>query len=65
MVWWGARNDRVVTTAVRPPMRPATRWMRVVSSASARRIAGRMVVRRRHHLSPYPRMDSPDARSKG
>jgi hypothetical protein len=55
----------VVTTAVRPPMRPATRWMRVVSSASARRIAGRMVVRRRHHLSPYPRMDSPDARSKG
>jgi hypothetical protein len=24
MVWWGARNGRVVTTAVRSPVRPAT-----------------------------------------
>jgi hypothetical protein len=47
MVWWGARNGRVVMTAVGPPVRPATLWMRVVSSASARRIAGRIVARRR------------------
>jgi hypothetical protein len=32
----GARNGRVVTTVVRAPVRPATRWMRVVSRASAR-----------------------------
>src|SRR6266511_1473350 len=38
-----ARNGRVVTKAVRPPVRPATRWMQVGSRASARRIAGRMV----------------------
>jgi hypothetical protein len=43
----GARNGRVVTNAVRAPVRPATRWMRVVSMASARGIAGRMVVSRR------------------
>ncbi len=36
MGWWGARHGRVVTTAVRRPVRPATRWMRVVSMASAR-----------------------------
>jgi hypothetical protein len=36
MVWCGARHGRVVTTAVRSPVRPATRWMRVVSIASAR-----------------------------
>jgi hypothetical protein len=35
------------TPAVRAPVRPATRWMRVVSMASARVIAGRMVVSRR------------------
>jgi hypothetical protein len=32
---------------MRAPVRPATRWRRVVSSASARVIAGRMVVSRR------------------
>jgi hypothetical protein len=32
--------------AVRSPVRPATRWMRVVSRASAKVIAGRMVVSR-------------------
>jgi hypothetical protein len=46
MVWWGARHGRVVTNAVRSPVRPATRWIRVVSMASARIIAGRMVVSR-------------------
>ena len=55
MVWWGARNGRVVTNAVRPPVRPATRWMRVVSRASARVIAGRMVVSRRASIDlPAP-----------
>jgi hypothetical protein len=43
----GGRNRRVVTTAVQSPVRPATRWMRVVSVASARVIAGRMAVHRR------------------
>jgi hypothetical protein len=33
--------------AVRSPVRPATRWIRVVSMASASVIAGRMVVSRR------------------
>ena len=41
----GARNGRVVTHAVRSPVRPATLWIYVVSMASARVIAGRMVVR--------------------
>jgi hypothetical protein len=45
MVWWGARHGRVVTHAVRSPVRPATRWIRVVSMAQ-RLIAGRMVVSR-------------------
>jgi hypothetical protein len=42
----GARHGRVVTKVVRSPVRPATLWMRVVSMASARVIAGRMVVSR-------------------
>ena len=41
------RSGRLVTNAVRSPVRPATLWMRVVSMASARVIAGRMVVSRR------------------
>jgi hypothetical protein len=40
-------RGRVVTHAVRSPVRLATRWIRVVSIASARVIAGRMVVSRR------------------
>jgi hypothetical protein len=36
-----------ITHAGRSPGRPATLWIRVVSMASARAIAGRMVVRRR------------------
>jgi len=48
-------GDRVMGSATRArrddvgraPVRPATRWMRVVSMASGRVIAGRIVVRRR------------------
>jgi hypothetical protein len=43
----GERHGRVVTTAGRSPVRPATRGMRVVSMASGRVRAGRMVVSRR------------------
>jgi hypothetical protein len=51
----GVRHGRAVTSAVRSPVRPATRWRRVVSSASARVIAGRMVVRRRASIDvPAP-----------
>ena len=46
---------RVVTNAVRSPVRPATRWMRVVSMALAKVIAGRVVVRRRASIDwPVP-----------
>jgi hypothetical protein len=68
MTWCGARNGRVVTTAVRPPVRPATRWMRVVSRAAARLMAGRMVARRRASLNvpapggPVPRRPPAQAR---
>jgi hypothetical protein len=46
-VWGGARHGLVVTTAGRAPVRPATRWRRVVARASARVIAGRIVMSRR------------------
>jgi hypothetical protein len=39
-----------VTNAGRSPVSPATLWMRVISMASARVIAGRMVVSRRAHI---------------
>src|SRR5262245_16711950 len=42
----GGRNGRVVTRAVRSPARQATSWMHVVSRASAKVMAGSMVVRR-------------------
>jgi hypothetical protein len=42
----GRATRGVVTHAVRSPVRPATRWIRVVSMASARVIAGSMGVRR-------------------
>jgi hypothetical protein len=64
MVWWGARNGRVVTNAVRSPVRPATRWIRVVSTASARDIPGTMVVSRRASIdlpAPDGDMVSPPA----
>jgi hypothetical protein len=55
IVWWGARNGRVVTNAVRSPVSPATRWMRVVSIASGRGIAGSIVVSRRASIDlPAP-----------
>jgi hypothetical protein len=47
----GARHGRVVTTAVRALVGPATQWMRVVSMASARVIAGRMLVDRRASIN--------------
>jgi hypothetical protein len=44
-----------VTRATRASVRPATRWMRGVSRASARAIARRIVVRRRASLAvPVP-----------
>jgi hypothetical protein len=49
----GARHGRVVTTAVRLPVRsvrPATRGRRMVSMASAKVLAGRMEMSRRARL---------------
>jgi hypothetical protein len=43
----GARRGRMKTKAVRPPVRPATECMWVVSSASARVMGGKMLVSRR------------------
>jgi hypothetical protein len=49
------RSRRAVTKVVRSPVRPATLWMRVVSMASARVMAGRMVVSRRASIDvPAP-----------
>ena len=62
MVWWGARNGRLVTNAVRSPVRPATLWIRVVSMASARVIAGRMVVSRRASID-LPAPGGPSSRT--
>lgn len=47
--WDGGRRGRGarVIKAMCPPVRPAVRWMRVVSGDSERVISGRMVVRRR------------------
>ena len=44
-----------VTTAVRAPVRPAMLWMRVASIASAKVIAGRMVVSLRASIDLPPR----------
>jgi hypothetical protein len=41
-----------MSNAVRAPVRPATRWMRVVSMASASVISGRIVVRRQLETRP-------------
>jgi hypothetical protein len=57
----GARKGRVVTTAVRPPVRATTRWIRVLSRASARLIAGGMVVRRRASID-FPAPGGPMSR---
>jgi hypothetical protein len=50
-----ARHGRVVTSVVRAPVTPATRWRHVVSRGSARRSAGRRVVGRRASIDlPAP-----------
>ncbi len=41
----GTGKGQVVTNAVRCPVRPVTRWMRLLSMASAGVIAGRVVSR--------------------
>jgi hypothetical protein len=46
----GARHSQVVTHAGRLSVRPATRCPRVVSTASARGMAGRIVVSRRANI---------------
>ena len=54
-MWQGARHGRVVTHALRAPLWPATREMRVVARASARAVAVRMVVSRRASMDlPAP-----------
>jgi hypothetical protein len=58
----GARHGRVVTKAVRSPVRPATLWMRVVSRASARRMAGTMGVSRRASID-FPAPGDPRSRT--
>jgi hypothetical protein len=60
----GARNGRVVTNAARSPVRLATRWMRVVSMAPARVMAGRMVVSRRASID-FPALGGPGRRTLG
>jgi hypothetical protein len=57
----GAQHGRVVPKAVRAPVRPATRWMRVVSRASSRVVGGRMVVSRRANLD-FPAPGGPRSR---
>jgi hypothetical protein len=44
--WIYAEGEQAVMTAVRALVRPATLWMRVVSRASGRVMACRIVVRR-------------------
>jgi hypothetical protein len=55
-------HGRVVTRAVRAPVRPATRWRRVVSMASARVSAGKMVVNRGASLD-FPTPGGPRRRT--
>jgi hypothetical protein len=50
-----------VATAARAPVRPATRWMHVVSRASVRLTAGTMVVSRRASLD----VPTPGGRARG
>jgi hypothetical protein len=57
----GARHGRVVTDAVRSPVRPTTRWIGVVSIASARVMAGRMVVTRCAWITRVSRIRSPSS----
>jgi hypothetical protein len=51
----GMRHGCVLPTEVRTPVQPGTRCMQAVSRASARGIAGRMVVSRRANIDcPTP-----------
>jgi hypothetical protein len=59
--WIYAEGEQAVMTTVRAMVRPATRWMRAVSRASARRIAGRMGGRRRASIDvPVPAIAAED-----
>jgi hypothetical protein len=60
----GARHGRVVMKAVGSPLRPATRWRRVVSRASARVRSGRIVVSRRASID-FPAPGGPSSRRFG
>jgi hypothetical protein len=54
----GAPKGRAETNAIRPPVRPTTRWLRMVSMASARGVAGSMEARRRADIDfPAPSGD--------
>jgi hypothetical protein len=57
----GAEKDPVEVPFITWPVRPATRWMRVVSMASARVIAGRMVVSHRASIDVPARRSHPIA----
>ena len=46
----GRANGRVVTNAMRSPVRPATQWTLVASMASAKLISGRIVVRQQARM---------------
>jgi hypothetical protein len=60
----GGATGRVVTAAVRRPVRPATRGRRVVSRAPAGVISGRIVVRGRASLD-VPAPGGPRSRTLG
>jgi hypothetical protein len=47
IVWYSPRKGRIAAKTVRPSVRPATLWTHVVYLASARVIAGRILVSRR------------------
>jgi hypothetical protein len=53
-----------MTRAVRGPVRPATLWIRVVSMASDRLMAGNMVVSRRASID-FPTPGGPRRRTLG
>jgi hypothetical protein len=58
------RSRRALTGAVRSPVRPATLWMRAVSTASARVIPGRIIVRWQASLDA-PAPGAPSMRAFG
>ena len=46
----GSANRRVVTKAMRPPVRPGTQWTLAASMASAKLISGKIVVRQQARM---------------